>query len=799
MIQSFITIALRILWRNKITSFVNIFSLSVGITSFIFIMLYVQHETSYDKFNQNYDHIYRLEGDSYAKLPPVIAIHIKDRIPEITKIARISSIADIDILRKPDHNPENIKHVQTSVLWADSTTFDVFTFSFVQGDPALSLRNPFTCVIAESVAKNLFGDSDPMGKVIQLLEHQFEVTGIIKDIEKSHLEAKILLSFSSIPVMYPTRDLNNTGRSSWLWSATYLLTTDKIDEAFVEKKINSVLTEINNGTLFDTEFQEFRLRPLGDIYFYGALQNLDYAFHGSFKLISILFVIGIFMLMLACINYVNLTTARSTGRTKEVAVKRIVGSSIALVRFQFIAESIIVSVLALGVALTAVQIFIGTFNDVAMVNINIASFNRWEIWLGLFTGTLVLGIIAGIYPALYFTAVIPVKLVRGADRDHDTAGFSRSMLMTFQFALSIILIVCAIANLRQLDYVRHANLGFRTEQIIQVQTASEIPEELVLRETFKNNLLQFPDIIGVTYSAGTPGGYIPRHPIDVEGKKQSVDFFLTDQDYLDVMNIELSAGKNFTRRNFADPFQMLDKNSILINESAIHELGLKNPIGKTFYWDDQGTTRAYEIIGVVKDFHFRSLHHKIGPLMLVQTPPMMTANIKMQSSNIPATLKTIEQEWKKIYGDRLFSFRFLDEKYNLQYKSDEQLATIIGWFTGIALIIACLGLFALSSFMVARRTKEIGIRKSLGASIRSIYVMLSWDFLKWIVLAIIVSFPIAWYLLQLWLSKFAYHIKLETDIFIIAALFAISVALLTVTLQSWKAASANPVKSLRYE
>ncbi|HEY5916017.1 MAG TPA: ABC transporter permease, partial [Chryseolinea sp.] len=464
MIQSFITIALRILWRNKITSFVNIFSLSVGITSFIFIMLYVHHETSYDKFNQNYDHIYRLEGDNYAKLPPVISTHLKDRIPEIKKIARISNIADVDILRKPDHNPENIKHVETSVLWADSTTFDVFTFSFIQGDPVVALRNPFTCVISESVAENLFGDSNPMGKIIDLLEHKFEVTGLIKDVEKSHLEAKVLLSFSSMPLMYPDRDVNNTGRSSWLWSATYL-TTDKIDEAFVEKKINGVLTEINDGNLFDTEFQEFRLRPLKEIYFHGALQNLDYAFHGSFKLISILSVIGIFMLVLACINYINLTTARSTVRSKEVAVKRIVGSSIALVRFQFIAESIITSVLSLGAALTAVQIFIGLFNEVAMVNINITSLNRWEIWLGLFLGVVVLGIIAGIYPALYFTAVIPVKLVRGADRDHDSAGFSRSLLMTFQFSLSIILIVCAIANLKQLDYVRHANLGFRTEQI----------------------------------------------------------------------------------------------------------------------------------------------------------------------------------------------------------------------------------------------------------------------------------------------------------------------------------------------
>jgi putative ABC transport system permease protein len=371
--------------------------------------------------------------------------------------------------------------------------------------------------------------------------------------------------------------------------------------------------------------------------------------------------------------------------------------------------------------------------------------------------------------------------------------------MTFQFSLSIILIVCAIANLRQLDYVRHANLGFRTEQIVQVQTASEIPEELVLRETFKTDLLQFPEIIGLAYSAGTPGGFIPRHPVDIDGKKQSLDFFLIDHDYLDVMNIELLAGKGFIRKNFADAQEMLNKNDILVNESAVRELGLKNPVGKSFYWEDQGTTRTYEIIGVVKDFHVRSLHHKISPMMLIQTPPMVTANIKVRSSNIPATLKVIEQEWKKIYGDRLFSFKFLDEKYNLQYKNDEQLAKIIGWFTGVALVIACSGLFALSSFMVTRRTKEIGIRKSMGASIRSIYVMLSWDFLKWIVLAVILSCPIAWFLLQFWLSKFAYHIKLESDIFILAAVLAVGIALVTVTWQSLKAAFANPVVSLRYE
>ena len=651
--------------------------------------------------------------------------------------------------------------------------------------------------------KHFLGDTDPIGKSIEFYDHQFEVTGIIRDVENSHLEIGALLSMTTIPQLFPDRDLNNTGRNSWLWSATYLLTANEIDENLLNKKINEVLTEINDGNLFDTEFKQFHLRALKEIYFYGSLQKLDYGLHGSYKLISILFIIGIFILLLACINYVNLTTARSVIRTKEVAVKRVIGSSITLVRFQLILESIIVSVISLVVALTATQIFISKFNNVAMVDIRIAEWNRPDVWAIIFSAIVVLGIAAGVYPAFYLTGVKPVALMKGAALQNATTFSFRSLLMTFQFALSVVMIVCALANLRQMNYVRSANLGFNKEQILQIATPADFEQEYALRETFKEALLESPNILGVSFSAGSPGGEINTIPLFIDDKKQFLECFLVDHDYFDVMNIEVVEGRSFPRKKLSDFLLTLeelpDNVDILVNESAVREFGLTSPIGKKLYYEENNIRYATEIIGVIKDFHLRSLHHKISPFIFFQTEPMHLANVKVKPADIPATINGVENTWKKVYGDRLFTFTFLDETFDHQYKSDDQLAAIITWFTGLALIIACLGLFALSSFMITRRTKEIGIRKSMGASIRSIYTMLSWDFLKWIFVAVIIACPVAWYLMQLWLNKFAYHIELGTDIFIIAAVFAIGVALLTVTWQSLRAANANPVKSLRYE
>jgi putative ABC transport system permease protein len=801
MIRSFITITLRILWRNKVTTFVNVFSLSVGITSFIFIMLYIHHEVSYDKFHQNYNKIFRLEGDNYAKLPPVIGPYVKERIPEVERFARIAGgLGKADLVYRQGHTAE-IKHADCMSWWSDSTVFDVFTFHFIKGEPVTALRRPFTCVITETTAKKLFGQTDPLGEVVEFIDQRFEITGVIQDVVRSHIEIDLMLSFSSLPAVYPDRDLNNTARNSWLWSATYFLTHPGVDKKIVEKKINDVLTEINDGNLFDTKFVEFKLRPLKHIYFHGAVQKLDYGLHGSFELVSILSAIGVFMLALGCINYVNLTTARSSIRTKEVALKRVIGSSVGLVRIQFVLESVIVAVTALIVALTAAQLFVDTFNEVTAVHLRLSEWNRREVWIFISIGTLLLGVGAGIYPAFYLTTVKPVKLMQGA-LVNKTGDFSfRSVLMTLQFTLSIVLIICAIANVQQVMYIRHADLGFNKDQIVLIETPADIEGDYAARETFKKELIQFPNISGVTFSTGQPGGgHIGTSTVDLDGELKNIEFFLVDHDYLDVMGIKLLEGSRFTQKNLADfPAETPDINPVLINESAVMEFGLTNPIGKHINLMEQGKRRVFHVIGVVRDFHVKSLHHKINPLVIIQTPPMHIASIKINSADIPGTIKVIEGTWKKVYGDRLFSFTFLDETFNRQYKNDEQLATVIAWFTCLGISTACLGLFALSSFIIARRTKEIGVRKSMGATMQSIYAMLSWEFIRWIVVAVVIASPISWYIMELWLSKFAYHIELGVGVFVIACCFAIGVALLTVSWQSLKAARANPIQALRYE
>jgi putative ABC transport system permease protein len=810
MIRSFLTITLRVLWRNKVTSFVNIFSLTIGITAFMFIMLYVHHELSYDKFNEHYDRIYRLETEDYAKLPRAIGEYLKDKVPEIKNITRLATGGKKYISYIPERNPENQKHVEGIFFWADSTTFDVFTLPFLRGDRNTALRDPFNVVLTERTAKRLFADSDPMGKHIEFESLQFTVTGIIRDVRNSHIEIDGLFPQEAMRKVYT--NLNELGPGSPHWCATYFLMDPEVDKALIADKINE-LKIIQALGLFDLQLKRFHIRPLKEIYFEGSSLNLQYGLRGNRKLIQAFFVIGIFMLVLACINYINLTTARSTIRAKEMALKRVVGSSSFLLACQLILESIIISFVAFGVALTLLQLLLPTFNRMAMVDIHTSDFVYPIVFVGAISGVVLIGIIAGAYPAVYLVAVKPIGIMKGAGLRDSQGSLSRKILMSFQFALSIILILGILANLRQMEYVRTADLGFNKDHIIIVNgpadpknTHEAFAEGAALRETLKKKLLQHPDILGVSFSAGNPGEPLPIANVEIEGIKTSMAFFCIDTDYLEVMGINILKGRNFSidrpaERDTDETFTFTNESpGILLNETAVREFGIDSPIGKIVkYQYIGGYEIQFNVIGIVEDFHFQSLHHKVQPFNMFWTLAMHTANIKISSSDLPSTLKLIEKEWKSIYGSTPFAYRFLDEVFDKNYKSDENLATVIGYFTGLAVLIACLGLFALSSFMVSRRTKEIGVRKSLGASVKEIYFMLSWDFLKWIFLAVVVACPVAFYLITLWLEGFAYHVDVGVDIFIMAALLALTIALATVTWQSLKAASANPVKALRYE
>jgi putative ABC transport system permease protein len=770
-------------------------------------MLYVHYETSYDKFNENYDRIYRLEGDDYGKLPPVVAAYVKDRIPEVENVTRLAVDHTGYVAYSPQHTPTDLKYVEANIVFADSTTFDVFTLPFVHGDPRTALREPFTVVLTESTSRKLFGDTNPMMERVMYLDFEFRVTGIIQDVKNSHIEIDALFSQeSTLEVHSKDPHMNNSGSSSWLWSATYLLTSHGADKVLLERKINDVLAEINDGKLFDIEFKHFRIQPLADLYFDGSVQKLQYGLRGNLKLVQVLSAVGVLLLLLACINYINLTTARSIERIKEVAVKRVVGASLRLLRYQMILESVIVCLIALVAAITIVQITLPAFNLIAAIDLNTLELNRPQVWAGVVSCALFIGISAGIYPACYLTAGKPVGLMKGAPAG-GSQGLPRKVLMTLQFAISVVMVICVIANLRQMHFVRSADLGFEKERVVTIHTPVNFPQEFSMRETFRERLLQHTNVTGVTFSEGTPGQQNLAGTVEFEGTKKPIRFFLIDDYYLDVMQMEIVEGRapsqdrrheRFNNEKWASPEN--DRTSVLLNEAAVGEFGVDSPLGKVVYWTEtNGRKIEWEVIGVVKDFHFRSMHHKVEPLLMIWTSPMPLAHVKISSSNVPQSLELLEREWRAVYGSKPFTYQFMDDLYYRHYRADENLGTVIAYFAVVAIVIASLGLFGLSSFMVSRRTKEIGIRKSIGASVKAIYLMLSWDFLRWILLAVVVACPIGWSLMNAWLETFAYHTQLEVDIFLIAAAVTFAVALATVTWQSLKAANANPIKSLRYE
>ena len=776
-------------------------------TAFILIMLYVHHEFSYDKFNEHFDQIYRLEADDYGKLPPVIGDYVREKVPEVEEITRLSHDANEFIYYYPYDDPEANKEIIVHFFFADSTTFNVFTLPFIKGSPESALNEPYTVVLTERIARNLFGDNNPIGKTVEFSNNQFKITGIIRDIKNSHINIEALFSRNSIEKMYPNRDLNEGASNSWLWSGTYLLLTKNADTKLIEKKINDLLAEINDGTLISLIFKDFHIRPLKDIYFNGSTTNLQYGKHGNLKLTQSFMVISIFILVLACINYVNLSTARSTLRTKEVAIKKVAGSSRSLLRYQFIIESVLISIISFLLACTLVQGLLPQFNKLAMVDISTGDFNNPMVWILSILGVVFIGVISGLYPALHLTAIRYTSLIKGESVKGSKGVILRRTLLTFQFSISVLLIIGIITNLRQLHYSRKMDLGFNKDYILTINTASK--GSIIHRETMKERLLQNPDIQIVSFSCNPIGTQLPiSGSFEIEGEKIISNWLPIDPDFLELMDIELVEGRNFSWDIEGDCMWIQKENKpkdnhiirLMFNETAVKQFWSESPVNKIHIGNLQGLGNfKYEVIGIVKDFHYRSVHHKIEPLFFIWNWSQHLMYIKVSSSKIPSTIKFIEKEWKEVYGDTPLRYAFLDETFDQQYRSDEQGMKIIGYFTILAIIIACMGLFALSSFMAARRTKEIGIRKAMGATSQSIFLLLSKEFLKWVLLAVFIASPIAWIIMNKWLEGFAYRQNLSVDIFFLAALIVLVIAIITVAWQSLKTALANPVEALRYE
>jgi putative ABC transport system permease protein len=792
MIRNYFIIAFRYIIRNKIQSIIQVVSLTIGITAVILVGLYTIHELSYDKFNVKSERIFRLEYGNNVGQPTAIGHEIKENlsgVENVVRIAKYSGKGKIEYITDKGKDTESKIEIHAQYLLCDSTVFNVFTFPFLQGDPRSALRDPYSVVLTESFANKIFGNKDPVGEDIVLHgvtgNQVYNVTGVIKDVKNFHIEFDVLLSMVSLrewellQSLYGEHWLNayNSGNQYF----TYLLLPNPIDVSRTERDINAYFIEILKDKWFYSETFAFSL----------------YCKHGNLKLIRILLSIAIFILILACINYVNLTTARASLRSREVGIRKVAGSSKVSLIAQFLVESIIISLVSFSIALTLVQVLLPTFNQLAMTEINLETFFQPATILISIAGIVLLGVATGIYPALYMTTFQTVPSIKGEQLTGITSVVFRRILFAFQFTISILLIIGVFTILRQLKYMKTADLGFDRELVL-VMGHCGMNRDFQKRKVLKETLLRNPAIKKVAFGKfpGKETEYTSPGIFEYNGIKKKLNYMNIDHDYFDQLDIKLLQGRNFSRDIQSDLNMESQRRGIILNETACHEFGMISPVGEILEYEDRFT---FEIIGVVEDFHFRSLRHKIMPYCYVWSDPLEELSIKIQPHNIQKTIKYVEQVIKSMAPKSLFEYSFLDESFNNQYKNDKRLSKIISNFAIVAILIACLGLFGLSSFMAARRTKEIGIRKAMGASVGNVFLRLSREFVKWIILSVIIACPVAWFVMNKWLQSFAYRTTIPWWVFALAILISFAIAFFTVAWQSWKTARTNPVEALRYE
>lgn len=793
MIRNYIKIAFRNLWRRKVFSLINIMGLAIGMTACFLIYLYVTFELSYDSFHSKSDRIYRIVADiktptevingnrpSWA-VPP----NIKDEFPEVESFVRIGG--DNMLVRKDD-----TRFQEGEVLWADSTIFRVFDFALLSGDPASVLKEPNSIVLSETAAKKYFGKADPIGQTLLITDDAVpaKVTGVMKDLpENSQIKGDMILSLTTIIKQWDP-DLD----SSWgsYGASAYLLLSPGTNAKVLERKFPAFLEERNGTQMRKSQmYPTLLLEPLRDVY---LRSTRDGHKKGNINNVYIFSIVAVFILLIACFNFINLTTARSAERAREVGIRKVVGAEKTQLTRQFIGESIIICLIAFLLSVLFSCIFLPLFNQLAGKTISDGIFGNTG-YLGILLLMAVgIGALAGVYPALVLSSFKPVIVLKGKFLAGGSGMLLRKVLVVSQFTISIGLIVATIIVYDQMSYMRNQELGFSKDQIMIMDTYGDRS-----KQAFRDALAQIPAVKSAAMSASVPGSGNSSAYSEIENVKgdlqvANLDLYFVDFDYIKLFGIKMVAGRPFSRDFSTDSTQ-----AMIVNEAAVKMFGYSSPeqaIGKRFkQWGREG-----KIIGVMKDFHFRSLQQPIKPLtMRIEPRNSSLVAVNVSAVNLPSTIAAIESKWKELIPTRPFSYYFLDEFFDRQYRSEERFGKLFLNFAILAILISCLGLLGLASYSTVQRTKEIGIRKVMGASVSNIVGLLSRDFLKLVAIAALIAFPVAWYVMNEWLQDFAYRTGVSWWTFFMAGMLAALIALFTISFQAIRAAIANPIKSLRSE
>ncbi len=789
MLKNYLKIAFRTMKRHKVFSFINIFGLAVGLSCSFLISAYVFDEVSYDRFHHGADRIYRIianfkSEDSEEKgllTSYILAKTLREDYPEKFQVTQIKLWGSIITVHTKSYGNERI-------IGADNSFFDVFTYPLVIGNPKTALGSPNEAIITDTAAVKYFGNAEAVGQTIQINGSPHKISGIIKDKrQNSHFNFDVIFSLNS---------LSNYGDTRYLYG--YYSTYVKLPSSVPESRLKNILEEYsekNIAPLFANENLRiaFGHEHLLDIHLHSDL-NGPYGANSKIEYIFIFSAIAFFILVIACINYVNLTTARNLKRAREVGIRKVVGSISGQINKQFLLESVIFCWMAMGISLILVKMYLPSFKNLTGKSLPLNDLDHPLIIIGIIAFAAIVGLMAGIYPSLYLSSFKPIDVLKENNPGGQKKFRLQSSLVIFQFAISVIFMTSSLVMNKQLALVQKKNLGFDKEQVIVLHRAEALGSQ---KEVFKNNLLNHPDILNVSGTSSLPGRDFSSWSVTPEDiGSDSLDIYFCDSNFAETMGIAIQKGRFFSKKFSTD------ERAIVINEKAAAEFGwTDDPIGNKIQLNVHG---EFTVIGVVKDFHYESLHNRLGKMGMLLTQGRYYGNekylaIRFSSKNVDGLIGTIKEEWNSVVPNAPFDYSFFDEDYYRLYRSEQQMKKIAWIFTFLAVLISSLGIFGLVSISVDRRKKEIGVRKILGASVVNVELLLCREFLKWVFLANIIAHPVAYFAMNKWLNGFAYRASLSADLFVIPGTAAFGIALIVVSMKVIKAAIANPVDSLRYE
>jgi putative ABC transport system permease protein len=796
----------KIAWRNmsaqKMYTLIKIGGFALGLSTCIVIALFIQHELSYDKQYQDGKNIYRVYNEmkegKWTAFPAPFTGLLKENFPEIELAARLLPYnwynAGNNLVRA-DNQTENI--YEEGFVYADPELLEILEMPMIYGNRKTALNAPNTIVMTKRKAGKFFPDQDPVGKIIVLNDDpntRYTIGGVIDDfLPTSHLQFDFYLTLKD-------KEFWEGEQTNWCcWNYNpYIKVKDGTNPAELEKKILSVkkvyleylMKEKSQFLEDERKYHIFRLQPVKDIHLYSEGIG-DIIPHGDIRYIWMFGGIAIFILLLACINFVNLSTARSANRAREVGLRKVVGSYRSSLVHQFLGESILYSVISFVLALIILVIGLPYFNELAGKTI-IVPWDAWWFFPVLAVSALIVGVIAGLYPSFYLSSFKPIDVLKGSIARGMKNSTTRSAMVVFQFTTSIVLIIGTAVIYKQMNFMLTAKIGYDKEQIIMVHGANTLDKQ---RQSFKDELLKLADVRNVTIS-----GYLP-----IEGTKRDQNLFWregkvqeekgigaqawwVDEDYINTMGMKLVAGRGFQKEIASD------SNAVIVNQSLVKEFGFENPIGQRIVnW------RPWNIIGVVEDFNYDNLKGKIRPLVFLPGDNGSIASIKLSTNDMQNAIESITSVWKKFMPHQAIRYSFMDESYARMYDDVRRMGNIFASFATLAIIVACLGLFALSAFMVEQRNKEISIRLVLGASLQNIFRLLTDQFIRLVMISFVLAVPLSWYMMNVWLEDYEYKIKMGWEVFVMSGLLSVVIALLTVSYQSIRAALANPANSLRSE